>query len=135
MISISTVSQDKGFFKGLKAALAENKIKTDWLSTGADALSTLGASPVDVVIIEENLPDMTGRQFVEHLVSQAPMTHCVVASPLSHGEFHERYEGFGVLMQFSVSPKKMEIKNLLDHLNHIADLQKKTKTSPGGLPR
>ncbi len=129
MISISMVSRDKRFFEGIEGVLTENKIKTDWRSTGEKALSRALSTPIDLIIIDEDLPDMTGRQFIEKLVMKNPMIHCVVASPLTKKEFHERYEGFGILMQFPVFPNRREIENLREHMNHIFNLHLKLEKS------
>ncbi len=122
MISISMASREKRFFAGMESILAENKIKTDWSPSGATALSRSLAEPTDLMIIDENLPDMTGRQFIEKLVMQNPMINCVVASPLTKKEFHDTYEGYGILMQFPVLPGKIEAKTLIEHMNYISKL-------------
>ncbi|MCF6249112.1 MAG: response regulator [Desulfobacula sp.] len=129
MISISMVSRDKRFFDGIEGILAENQIKTDWCSTGEKALSKAIAVPMDLIIIDEDLPDMTGRQFIEKLVMKNSMIHCVVASPLTKKEFHGRYEGFGILMQFHIFPDRSEIETLLEHMNHIFNLHIKREKS------
>ncbi len=63
---------------------------------------------------------MTGRKLVETIIFKNPMINCVVLSALSHDEFHEAYEGLGVLMQFPLKPDKTSALKLLDHMNRIA---------------
>ncbi len=123
MISALMVSRDKLFFSGIKSVLAQENIKTVWCPTGEKALSMLSANSIDLIIIDETLPDMTGRQFIETVVIKNPMTNCVVASPLSKKEFHEAYEGLGVLMQFPVISGEREAWKLLERSQQIFNLQ------------
>jgi response regulator RpfG family c-di-GMP phosphodiesterase len=59
---------------------------------------------VDLVITDETLTDMSGRDLVEQVTMKSPMTNCVAASTLSPDQFHEAYEGLGVLMQLPLTP-------------------------------
>ena len=122
MISTLMVSREKSFFAEIESELAENNIKSDWSGTGTKTLSALLDKNIDLLIIEENLPDMNGRQLVEKVIMEHPMINCVVASSRSHKEFHEAYEGFGVLMQFSLVPGKKEAQQLIEHMEHIFNL-------------
>jgi response regulator RpfG family c-di-GMP phosphodiesterase len=125
MMSSLMVSNDKRFFSDIESVLAENGIKLDWAGTGTSGLSLLLDKPCDLLIVEENLPDMTIRQFIEKVVTKSPMTQCVVASPLTKKKFHQAYEGFGILMQFPVFPSRKEAQQLLDHMKQLSDLKRK----------
>ena len=122
MISTLLISRDKSLFSDVKNAFAESLIKTEWTGTGTKALSMLLNKPVDLLIIDESLPDITGRKFVEKVVMKNPMINCVVASPLSHKKFHNTYEGLGVLMQLPVFPEKKDAQKLIGHLKLIFHL-------------
>ena len=126
MVSALMVSHYKSFFEKIECVLVENNIKTDWNETGAKALSTIMAKPIDLIIIDEKLPDIAGKELVKKVISKKPMINCVVASPLIKKEFHKAYEGFGVLMQFPVISGKKEAQKLLERLKHILDLQTQT---------
>jgi DNA-binding response OmpR family regulator len=123
MISTLMVSCDKKFFEDIESVLTENNIKPFWSGSGTNALSRLSEDSIDLVIIEENLPDMAGRQFIEKIVMKNPMINCVVASPSHKEEFHETYEGLGVLMQFSAVPGKKEAVKLLAYMKQVFNLQ------------
>jgi len=47
------------------------------------------------------------------------MTNCVATSALSPEDFHETFEGFGVLMQLPLKPNTQDAQNLVTHLNKI----------------
>jgi two-component SAPR family response regulator len=123
MISTLLISRKKSLFSDVKNVLVESLIKTAWSRTGTKALSMLSKKPVDLLIIEENLFDMTGKKFIKNVVMKNPMTNCVVASPLSPKEFHDTYEGLGVLMQLPVFPEKKDAQKLIKHLKLIFHLQ------------
>lgn len=132
MISALMVSKDKLFFSEVESVLAQKNIKTDWRLTGTQALSRQSTDQIDLIIIDENLPDMTGQQFVEHVVMQNPMINCVVASSLSKKEFHKAYEGLGVLMQFPVIPGNKEACALLERIQKIFNLSNPKKRQAAG---
>ena len=131
MISVLMVSRDKHFFEGLETVFTANKIETKWSDTGAGALSMLEENKPELLLIDEKLPDMTGRQFIEQVVQINPMIDCVVASGLSHKDFHQTYEGFGVLMQFPVKIGPNQGQILIEYLKKIHDLQ--TNIKKGGV--
>ena len=125
MISALMVSKEKVTFQGIIDTLVDENIDIYWSDSGTQALSLLLEKSIDLLIIDEQLPDMAGRQFIEKIVMKNPMINCVVASPLAHKEFHDAYEGLGVLMQFPVVPGKKDAQKLLEHMKQIFDLQVK----------
>ncbi len=122
MISTLLISRNKSLFSDIENVLAESLIKTAWSRTGTKALSMLSKQPVDLLIIEENLPDMTGKKFIKNVVMKNPMINCVVASSLSHKKFHEEYEGFGILMQLPIEPGPKDAQELIEHLKLVFHL-------------
>jgi two-component SAPR family response regulator len=123
MINALIVSMDKTVFSDVETALVENGIKVDWCDSGTLALSMLMEEPNDLVVADETLPDMTGRSFIEKVIMTNPMINCVVASSYSKKDFHEVYEGLGVLMQFPVAPGRKEAQELIEYLKKIRHLQ------------
>jgi DNA-binding response OmpR family regulator len=131
MIHVLLVGQEKSIFKELEAAFADHKITSEWTDTAQKALSRLSGGNFDLFITHEKLPDMAGRDLIEKVLSENAMMNCVVLSALSHDEFHETYEGLGVLMQFPHTPGKKQVQNLLDHLNRIARIAGQTNSPKG----
>ncbi len=130
MIHMLIVSKDRQTFSNIENVFTQSQFETDWSNSGEAALSLLLEKSYDLLIIEEALPDMTGRNFIESVVTTSPMINCVVASPLTKKKFHQAYEGLGVLMQFTIMPGRKEAQNLLDHYKQILSLQ--NKISPLG---
>ncbi len=122
MTHILLVSPERDVFKELEPALAQNGYSIDWTDTGERALSKLGKEKFDLFITHEVLPDMSGRNLVEKVLFVNAMMDSVILSTLSHDDFHETYEGFGVLMQFPLIPGKKDAQALLEHLNRIAGI-------------
>ena len=109
MANILIVSPEKNSFQDLESSFSEYNITAEWTDTAEKALRLLAGQKFDLVITHEQLPDMTGRKLVETIITLNAMLNCVVLSALSKEEFHEAYEGLGVLMQFPLTPGKEEM--------------------------
>ena len=131
MIQVLLVSREKSVFKNLETAFPENEITTEWTDTAGKALSRLSKEKFDLFITEEQLPDTTGRDLIEKVLFKNAMMNTVVLSALSHEDFHEAYEGLGVLMQFPLVPGKKQARDLLDHLSRIARIASQTSKPKG----
>jgi DNA-binding NtrC family response regulator len=133
MTHVLLVSQEKNNFSELETAFSKNNVTTEWTDTAQNALSKLSEEKFDLFITHEHLSDMTGRKLIENVLFKNAMMNCVVLSALDHKDFHEAYEGLGVLMQFPLVPGKEQAQNLLDHLSHIARISNQT-SKPKGEP-
>ena len=131
MTHVLLVSREKNVFKELEAAFSDFKITFDWTDSAQNALSKLSKEKFNLFITEEKLPDTTGRDLIEKVLFENAMMDSVVLSALSHDDFHEAYEGLGVLMQFPVMPGKEQARNLLDHIDRIARIASQTSKPKG----
>jgi two-component SAPR family response regulator len=123
MIKILLVTSEKEpFSKFDKVLKQKDDVELSRAATGQKALETLSNNPVDLVIVNENIGDMTGIEFMKKLLSINPMINCAAVSPLSSDEFHEASEGLGVLVQLPVDPGELEAEDLLKRLKHLKDL-------------
>jgi DNA-binding response OmpR family regulator len=115
-------SREKKIFSDVEQALLKNNMDIEWIDTGKKLLALL-AAPADkkigLVIVDGNLPDENARDLVEKIIMQAPMTNCVATSALSPEDFHETFEGLGVLMQLPLKPNAQDAQKLVTHLNKI----------------
>ena len=121
------VGRDKNLFSNLEQTLTRSHMDIEWVDTGKKLLSRLSEhSPgkPELVIIDEQVPDYTARQLVEHVITQSPMTNCVATSSLPPKKFHEAYEGLGVLMQLPIKPSELDAKRIVTQLNKILRLSK-----------
>lgn len=119
MTQILLISPEKDIFKAVENCFSENQIATAWTDTAAKALLMLLDGKFDLIILHEHLQDMNGRQLVEAIITQNAMLNCVVLSERSKEDFHEAYEGLGVLMQFSLTPTYDNARALIDYMARI----------------
>lgn len=117
------VRRDKAQFKGLEPMLVQHSIEIKWCATGKELLSLIADTPkgtwIDIAIMEEDLPDMNAKALVEAVVTQSPMTNCAITGTMDKTQFHDLYEGYGVLMQLPVQPGQDDARNLEDQLKKI----------------
>lgn len=117
------VSRDKAQFKELEKMLGQHSIEIKWCATGKELLSLIANTPkgqwIDLVIMEEVLPDMNAKALVEAVTFQSPMTNCAITGTMDKKRFHDVHEGYGVLMQLPVQPGQDDARNLEDHLKKI----------------
>ncbi len=91
-------------------------------ATGAAGLAQLQGRAVDLVIVDEQLDDMSGIEFVEQFVKVNPLANTAIVGSLPEAEFHEATEGLGVLMQLPPRPQERDAENLLAILAKISGL-------------
>ena len=77
---------------------------------------------VDVVVAAEQLPDETGLSCVQEVVKMNPFINCALCSSADPDDFHEFTEGYGVVMQFSVTPTVKETYEFIEKLSKIYQL-------------
>jgi response regulator RpfG family c-di-GMP phosphodiesterase len=115
---------DKQAFTHLAQELGRYPVDIRWADTGNTVLDLLTQAgdqggTVDLVITDETLADMTGRDLVEQVIMKSPVTNCAAASALSPDRFHEVYEGLGVLMQLPLTPDAESGKELVRILKKL----------------
>ncbi len=92
------------------------------VDSGEQAVSEALAGEFDLVVVDEDLGDMTGLVLVERLVAANPMLNCAAVTSLSKADFHEASEGMGVLGSLPISPSKADVDALMDHLSKVLSL-------------
>ncbi len=126
MISVVFASRDREVFVNIEKALMEAPAEIKWTDSGKNALALVsekaGSKPVDLVVTDEILPDMDGRELVKKVITQSPFTNCVAISSLSRKKFHDSFEGFGALMQLPLKPSVEDGKKLLDLIKKVINL-------------
>lgn len=90
--------------------------------SGAAGLTQLKGKHMDLVIVDEQLDDMSGIAFVKQVVKVNPLVNTAIVSALTADEFHEATEGLGVLMQLPVQPGEADAEALMAVLAKIGVL-------------
>ena len=123
MIPILIISPNRDALSALAERLNEEKdITVLWAASAKNALEAASKDPVEFVITDEHLGDMTGLEFAEKLVKINPMINCAVISHLSSEEFHEASEGLGLMAQVPAYPDRMAAEELIKIIRKIKTL-------------
>ena len=80
---------------------------------GEEALEMITDGGFNLVISHNDLMDMTSLAFSTRLVMKNPLLSQAIVSHISKKDFHNRYEGLGILGQLSENVSKTEIDKLL----------------------
>jgi hypothetical protein len=72
------------------------------------------------VIIDENLPDMSGLDLVRRLLPINAMINTVMISKLPPETFHEASEGLGILSQLPPMPTPSDASAILARLKRMS---------------
>ena len=122
-VTIVFIAKDFSRFSDLVARLRrEQAVELVPVSTGAAGLKQLKDKRPDLVIVDEELDDMSGIEFVKQLVMVNPLANTAIVGSLPEDEFHEATEGLGVLMQLPPRPREADAESLLAVLAKISGL-------------
>lgn len=123
MIKMLLVTSEREPFSEFATVLKKkDDVELTWAASGQEALEAISGNPVDLVIVNENIGDMTGIEFMKNLLPINPMINSAAVSPLPSEEFHEASEGLGVLVQLPVEPGTFEAEDLFKQLKNLKDL-------------
>ncbi|MGB2688054.1 MAG: response regulator [Desulfobacterales bacterium] len=123
MIKMLLVTSEREPFSEFATVLKKkDDVELTWAASGQEALEAISGNPVDLVIVNENIGDMTGIEFMKKLLPINPMINSAAVSPLPSEEFHEASEGLGVLVQLPVDPGEFEAEDLLKRLKNLKNL-------------
>ncbi len=94
--------------------------KTD---NSKDAQTYVKENNVDVVVAAEQLSDESGLLCIQEIIKINPFINSALCSSIdSKKDFHEITEGYGVVMQFSVTPTAEETAQFMEKLDKIYQL-------------
>lgn len=127
VLIIVFLAKDFSRFAVLVARLRrEQDVQLVPVSTGAAALAQLKDKHLDVVIVDEQLDDMSGIEFVKAFVAINPLANTAIVGSRTAEDFHEVTEGLGVLMQLPPHPGSKDAEALLAVLAKISTLMAPT---------
>ena len=123
MYRLLLVTENKDAFSDFASGLSTHAVvELAWAESGSMALDMVANTPVDLVVADEDLGDMSGLKLAYKVLSVNPMINCAVASGLSHEDFHEASEGLGLLEQLPLQPGAEQADDLLQQLKKIKNL-------------
>lgn len=117
------VGQTDGNLRGYSDILSKYRhIEISRAESVSKAMELISDSRFDLVIVDEQIQETKGLEFVEMLVKSNPMLPSAVVSSLSSEDFHRASEGLGVLLQLSVWPTHDEVRKLVKRLNDVLSI-------------
>lgn len=126
-INLILISKDPELFADLKTVLGENgSLRVSATDSTEQVRNAVKNNTVDALIVDDQLNDGSGLDFIKELVRFNPFVNCALVSPLQPAEFHEATEGLGVFMQLAGRPSSQEAgrvgSRIGDHLARIYSL-------------
>jgi CheY-like chemotaxis protein len=122
-ILLATPQQDR--FEVLRTELARlHPTQFSHAADGRTALDQVRKEAVDLVIVDEDLGDMPGRELVRELLGVNALINTVLVSTDAPGDFHESTEGLGILMPLPNICGKEEADRLAECLGRLGLLAK-----------
>jgi CheY-like chemotaxis protein len=126
---ILLVTPNRSIFGDIAAAIHDMGGHIRWATSGGQAIERIGHQPVDLVVTDEQLGDMTGLEFIADVVAVNPAINCATVSSMSDKAFHQASEGLGILMKLPPAPGRTDADRLITRLNQILGVTPKTFNS------
>jgi len=120
MSRVLVVTEKRSAFSGMAQAIEKEGSDIYWAKNGEESLDAVGKQPLDAVIVDESLEDMTGLALIERIVAVNPMINSALVSSLDKKAYHDASEGLGIVMQLPPEPKEADGERLMSKLNKIA---------------
>jgi two-component SAPR family response regulator len=123
MTRILLVTGEAGEFDTFKSGLPKEwDTSLGTVSSSAKVLEILKNGKVDVVVLGSKLDDDMSLDFMKKMMKTYPLVNCAMMSSLSHRDFHEVTEGYGLFMQVDENPGVEEATRMVALLNSILGL-------------
>ncbi len=116
-------TEDQHKFSDIVQALAANQFEIAWAGSGREAVDLIKQKKaVDLFIADTGLGDMETKALVEKAIMTNPMVNCIPVSSLAHKEFHDYFEGLGVLMPLPLAPGPQDARDVIACIKKIFSL-------------
>ena len=123
MLKILLASPQRDRFRALQIEMAcLHPMEFRDARDGRLAVESVREQAVDLVIVDENLGDMTGVELVRRLLGVNALVNTALVSTESQEDYHEHSEGLGVLMQLPSDCGKKEAVALVGCLGRLGHL-------------
>lgn len=119
-MQIMLVSRERERLASLASGLwtlAETEIHQ--ASSRTEVMELLQEKGIALVVIDEQLTDMSGLDLAKMVARQHPFVNCILVDGQPPEIFHEQTEGLGVLMQLPSPPEMADAKSIMTHLTAI----------------
>jgi len=132
MLRILLVSPGQDSLAALEKALKKRPgIAVVRTSSGESALLFLRSGRAALVVIDEDLGDMSGLDLIKKLLPVDASISCAAVSTLPPDEFVDATEGLGVLTRLPRDPGEAEAEQLLGSFERISGLREGNAATGG----
>ena len=128
MPAILLISTDRSL-DALEQALKKYKdINVFRAASGQETLDLAqdNINNIALMVVDENLSDMSGIDFANKIVQVNPMINCALVSSLSQADYHDASEGLGLLMQLPPKPGPEDADKLTTSLKKVIELNRRS---------
>jgi DNA-binding response OmpR family regulator len=124
MLRFAVITEQPERFVAMASSLADRSegAAISWYHSEDAALEAVADASPDLMVIDENFSGSGAVAFLQRLMAVNAMINTAVASGLSREDFHETYEGLGVLMQLPPAPDRESSEDLIDRLKAITGI-------------
>lgn len=113
------VTASPGAFAPFSSALTSEGFSLARADSGDAALAAVGREAPDLVIIDDQLRDVSAMELIKRIVEANAFVNTAVVTSLGEDEFHEAYEGLGVLDHLPPRPGLAEAQGLARKLKDL----------------
>ena len=116
-------ARDRKHFSNLEQVLGKHNFAIEWAGSGKAVLELCRTQKkIDLLVVDQALEDMKTKEVVEKAIMINPMINCVPVSSLAHKDFHDFFEGLGVLAQLPPEPGLQDAEDMLSAVKKVLDL-------------
>ena len=90
-----------------------------WYESGGAALSSAASTSQDLVVVDEDMAGMAAPTFLRQLMALDANINTAVASSKALVDFHQTFEGLGVLMQLPPVPDRQSAEKLIGRFKDL----------------
>lgn len=122
MINAIYAGRSERFFTEIIEGFQAAGIHITPVTSGEMAFNMLSDASFDMLITDDTLGDMSGKDLIEKTVQQRPFMNFAVTGDMPEKQFHDAYEGLGVLMQLPCPPSSTDAKKLAERTCKISGM-------------
>jgi CheY-like chemotaxis protein len=128
---VLVVEDDPGVREAL-AFVLEDRYAIVLASGGAEALGLVAREPVDLILMDWLLPDMSGADFLRALRRTLPGLPVITMSGLRADDVARQARAAGATLHL---PKPLDVRELLAHIDRLLESPGYPDAEPGREPR
>jgi len=119
MKAILIITNFPEHFSRLADRLGTAGYEIRWGASKAEAVNAASGLLPALIVIDATVDGRTASEIARAVIMANAMANLGVVSPLSTDDFHEAFEGLGILAQLSPRPDEREAEKLMETLSGL----------------